>query len=92
MKRKEAQHFFKKLKIKGMVICLPVESTKTKVCGAKTGDRVVTCRLIKSMVKYGTSVMFSGKQIAATYCQTEIIINTGISLRNKTMADNQRLF
>lgn len=58
----------------------------------KTGNQVITSGLVQSIVKYGTSVMLSGKQITATYCQTEIMINTVISLRNKTMADNQRLF
>jgi len=58
----------------------------------KTGDQVVTSRPVQSIVKYDASVIPGGKQIVATYCQTEIIINTVISLRNKTMADNQRLF
>jgi len=31
-------------------------------------------------------------KISAAHCQTEIISNTAISLRNKTMADNHRLF
>jgi len=57
----------------------------------KTGDQVVTSRLIKSIVKYGTSVIPRSNQITAMFYQTEIMINTGISLRNKMMADNHCL-
>jgi hypothetical protein len=51
-------------------------------------NRVVASRLIKSMMKYGTSVIPGGKYFTAAYCRTEIIKSTGISLRNKTMAAN----
>jgi hypothetical protein len=51
-------------------------------------NRVVASRLIKSMMKYGTSVIPGGKYFIAAYCRTEIIKSTGISLRNKTMAAN----
>ena len=33
-----------------------------------------------------------GKYFTATYCITEIIKSTGISFRNKTMADNYCFF
>lgn len=70
MKRKEAQHFFKKLKIQGMVICLPVQNTKMKVCVVSTGDQDVTSRLKKSMVKYITSVKRKVKILSA--CNTKL--------------------
>lgn len=57
----------------------------------KTGGQVVTSRQVQRIVKYGTSVMPGGKQIAAMYCQTGIMSNTVIRLRNKVMAGNQRL-
>jgi hypothetical protein len=55
-------------------------------------NRIVASRLIKSMMKYGTSVMPGGKFFIAAYCRTEIIKSTGISLRNKTMAVNYCFF
>ena len=74
-----------------MVTCLPVYENASE--GLQRENRRSGC--YQQVDKKYCKVWHFGnakRKKAATYSQTEIIINTGISLRNKTMADNQRLF